>query len=307
MKTNPLVTIVVVTHSRQRELERCLASVACLTYSPFEVVVVDNASSDGTGDMVKRLFPTCRLIENRQNAGAAAGRNMGIAAAAGPYVLLVDDDCAVASESLTLMMDVMLNNPECTAVTPRIVNHFDGQAEPSVTLSYDINLWTGRLSVIRNPSGKQDPVEVPMLGGGFALMSKEVLQRVGGFDEGFFVPYEDADLSLRVRNLGYCIICNPSAVFYHWQIKSHQVPMAIQQLGIGSVDRAYYVARNKVMFICKHANPLQRLTFLLLFWPVYILIYNLVILRQGSLDVLYRYWQGVWAGLRYALGIRRAS
>ncbi len=148
-------------------------------------------------------------------------------------------------------------------------------------------------------------LDVPMLGGGFALFSREIFERVGGFDEEYFVPYEDADLSLRVRNLGYRIICNPAAVIYHWQIKSYQVPMAIQRLGIGSAGRAYYIGRNKVMVMCKHAKVHQRLVFLALFWPVYVSVYSVIILSQREFDILCRYWRGVWAGLAYACGLRK--
>ncbi len=119
---NPLVSAVIVTHNRRVELRRCLQSVGELTYSPVAIVVVDNASTDGTVEMVRRDYPMCRVVQNAENVGTAAGRNLGVTAAEGQCILLVDDDCAVARDSLQLMMDVMLRNADCAAVTPKIIN-----------------------------------------------------------------------------------------------------------------------------------------------------------------------------------------
>jgi GT2 family glycosyltransferase len=222
------VSVVVVNYNAGEELTRALHSIASdLAGRPWEAVVVDNASSDGSPDAIAS-DARVRVIRNAQNAGFARGVNQGIAATSAPLVLLVNPDCQVVPGAFEILARELAQSPSCAIAAPRIVNP-DGS--PQGNARGDPDMLTGlfgRTSVLRRllpglaPSTRnvvddrlRQTETVDWLSGACMLIRRSVLAQVDGFDERYFLYWEDADLCRRIRALGYDVRYVPAATAVH--------------------------------------------------------------------------------------------
>jgi N-acetylglucosaminyl-diphospho-decaprenol L-rhamnosyltransferase len=226
----PRVSAVVVSFNTREELLGCLQSLRDHARLPFETIVVDNASSDGSAEAVRATFPEVRLLENDHNRGFAAAVNRGLGKTEAPFVLLLNSDAQLRPGALGALLGFLLAHPEAAAVGPRVVG--PGGAEvsfgPFPTL---LSEWRQR-RLVRGAQGRSARVtsEVEALtrrdaapgwvSAACLLARKEALDRSGGLDEGFFLYHEDVDLCLRLRKAGWTLAFHPAAEVFHLRGKS---------------------------------------------------------------------------------------
>jgi GT2 family glycosyltransferase len=224
------VSVIVVNYNAGKELAHAIRSIAAdLPGRQWEAVVVDNASSDGSADAVAAAGDArVRVIRNERNVGFARAVNQGIAATSAPLVLLVNPDCELVPGVFETLAREMAQSPAHAIAGPRIVNP-DGT--PQGNARGDPDMLTGlfgRTSVLRRllpglgPSvrnvvdDRQRQTEtVDWLSGACVLIRRSVLAQVKGFDERYFLYWEDADLCRRVRALGYQVRYVPAATAVH--------------------------------------------------------------------------------------------
>jgi GT2 family glycosyltransferase len=178
----------------------------------LELVVVDNASGDGTPALVERAAPGARLIVNEINRGFAAAVNQAGRAAAGRHLLLLNPDARPEPDCIRRLLAELEATPGAALVAPQLV-YEDGAVQPSawpapglLALGYDAlllhNLWPrSRLRQVSAPGS--GAVDVDCLSGACLLVRRQVFEALGGLDERFFIYYEDTDLGLRARRAGY--------------------------------------------------------------------------------------------------------
>ena len=233
------ISIIIVSWNVKKDLANCLKSLQENPYAGnFEVVVVDNNSSDDTVETVKSNFPDVVIIDNDKNLGFAAGNNKGFEIAKGQYILLLNPDTIVHSAALDTLIMFMDDNPDVGACGPRLLNE-DGTIQGSVR-----RFPTFRASLYRHtifkPLGifkKQyrkwlmkdfdhdEQMDVDQLMGACLLVRKSVLDEVGGLDEDFFMYYEEVDLCYRIRKAGWRIVFTPESEVTHLGGRSaEQVP-----------------------------------------------------------------------------------
>lgn len=204
-------SVVVATYNRKELLRKCLAAIADQTLPAYEVIVVDDASTDGTGQMVQREFPTVLCARQNTNRGPAAARNRGIAVASGDVVAFTDDDCLVPREWLARLADGFARHPEVVGVSgyqqaPAALRTTNSVARAEYIMRQ--RRW-GRCANTEQVGGE----EIPGFGTNNAAYRREVLLEMGGFDERFPVAAgEDADLKRRVAQQGYKLLYIPLAV-----------------------------------------------------------------------------------------------
>lgn len=240
----PLVSVVVVTWNGREYLRACLAGLALQTYPNFEVVVVDNASTDGTDALVAAQAPDARLIRNSTNLGFAAANNVGIRATASRYVALLNNDAVPEPDWLAAIVRVADADESVGSVASKMVFAHDpatvnscGIALDPVGIAWD--LWGGY------PAATVDrPREIFGPCAGAALYRRAMLEDVGLFDEDYFAYLEDFDLAWRARLRGWRCLFEPSAVVRHAHAGT---------LGEGSPYKRYLLARNKIWTIAKCA------------------------------------------------------
>ncbi len=222
------LAIVVVSYNTAWHLKRCLLSIERnpLTLGSFVTVVVDNASTDGSPQLVREQFPWVYLIENDENLGFARGCNQGIRAVDAEYYLLLNSDAALMGDALDVLVSFMDTNPDVGAAGGLIITE-DGKIQPS-TLVYPtyFNLLFSRSSLFsklpvfrwkmeelrRVPD---DVTDVQALAGGFLMLRAEALKQVGLLDERFFIYIEDVDICRRLKKAGWRVVFNPNARILH--------------------------------------------------------------------------------------------
>ncbi|HEY3158709.1 MAG TPA: glycosyltransferase family 2 protein [Vicinamibacterales bacterium] len=233
MTPDPIYAAVLVNYNAGAELERALRSISDeLAGHPWEGVVVDNASIDGSPAAVETFAAHVRMINNGTNAGFARGVNQGVAATSAPYVLIMNPDCRLMAGAIGALRAVLDAHPQCAIVGPRILNP-DGSVQGSARGDPDMLTGLfGRTGMLRRVvpfmsiarrnvvadaairSG-QDSVVVDWLSGACMLARRDALAAVNGFDERFFLYWEDADLCRRLRARGCHVRYVPGATAIH--------------------------------------------------------------------------------------------
>ena len=227
--TVPLVSAILVNYNAGRELAMALQSIADdMAAQPWEAVVVDNASSDGSAGEVAAFAPHARLVQNRQNVGFARGVNQGLAATAASTVLIMNPDCRLEQGAFGVLNGELQRDEGVALVGPRILNP-DGSVQGSARGDPDMltglfgrstalrralpNLAVSKRNVVADAGGGS--TDVDWVSGACMLARRSALERVRGFDERYFLYWEDADLCRRLRGEGYRIRYVPTATAVH--------------------------------------------------------------------------------------------
>jgi GT2 family glycosyltransferase len=214
--TPPRVSVIVLNYNGCRWLGPCLDALAAQEHAPpCEVLVVDNASSDGSVPFLAERFPHVRVVRNAANLGFAAGNNAGARHAAGDWLCFLNNDTVVATDWLSRLYQGATSRPGFAAATSRVV-FLD---EPSrIDSAGDGYLRAGGAFKHghRGPAAAHlQPREVFGACGAAFVIRRDVFEALGGFDEQFFMVYEDVDLSYRLRLAGYRCWYAADAVVRH--------------------------------------------------------------------------------------------
>jgi hypothetical protein len=218
------VDVVVVSYNSDGDLRECVEPLAAV--ENVHVIVVDNASTDGSLEVIADL-PITR-IAREQNGGFGAGCNTGWRAGRAPYVLLLNPDARIDVGSLGRLVTVLEAAPGAGAIAPRIT-HIDGRLDysqrrfPRLRSTYARALFLHRLfptfpwvdEVVRDTAAYAKPGSPDWVSGACILVRRSVLEKLDGFDEGFFMYCEDIDLCRRLRDAGHELLYEPSATVVH--------------------------------------------------------------------------------------------
>jgi len=229
----PGVAAILVNYNAGGELARALRSIADeMAGHAWEAIVVDNASTDGSAASVDAFAPTVRLLRNAANVGFARGVNQGLAASTAPLVLIMNPDCRLVAGAVATLRGILDARPDCAIAGPRILNP-DGSVQGSARGDPDMLTGLfGRTTMLRRlvpflPVAKrnvvaedairsgEESVIVDWVSGACMLARRGALNTVHGFDERFFLYWEDADLCRRLRARGYRVRYVPGASAIH--------------------------------------------------------------------------------------------
>jgi GT2 family glycosyltransferase len=254
------VGIVILNWNGHDVLQDCLRSIFALGYPCFQVIVVDNGSTDVTTEMLERDYPNVLRIENKVNLGFAAGNNQGIRLAlerGNEYVLVLNNDTILDPDCLTRLVERAQSDSRIAAISPKI--YF---AQPPDSLWFaggTFNYWTGRNGHVgykKSDTGSWNAAEeVEFISGCALLTSRTAWQNIGGFDELLFTYSEDVDWSLRVRKAGFKLFYEPRAVVWHRESFS-TVRNGWQAIQL------YYCTRNPMVVMWKQGRWWHWITFL---------------------------------------------
>jgi GT2 family glycosyltransferase len=213
--SEPEISVVIVTWNGRRYLDACLRAVEAQQGVSTEVILVDNASTDGTAEFVRTSFPHVRVIALAENRGFAGGNNVGARAARGDCLAFLNNDTVVDSNWLRALRSGIELTSGFALATSRIVYMHDSSVIDSA--GDGLFRWGGAFKRHHGePSESADtPGEVFGVCGGACLMPKAVFDQLGGFDDDFFASHEDVDLSYRARLRGYRCRYVPDAIVRH--------------------------------------------------------------------------------------------
>lgn len=291
------IAVVIPNYNGRHLLKACLDALGRQIYPATEIVVVDNASGDGSAEYITAHFPAVKLIQFAENRGFAAAVNAGIRATTAPWVATLNNDTIPEPAWLQQLALALSGHPQVSMAAsqmlfvdpPNMINSA-GIAVDRAGIAWD---RCGGSPAIQTP---QEPCRVFGACAGAALYRRSTLLDIGLFDEDFFVYLEDVDLAWRAQSAGWSAMYVPAARVAHW----HSATMIE-----GSPFKSYLLGRNKVWLIVKN----YPLPYLLLYLPVIIfydmaaVVYGMFTRRELSL------LRGRLAGLRglsSALRKRRA-
>ena len=257
----PRISAVVVSYNTRDDLLRCLEALLAPGEPAMEVIVVDNASRDGSADAVRARFPATRVIANTANLGFSKANNIGLRAAAGEYALLLNSDCEVRPGAVAALAAVLDAHPKVALVGPC---HVGTDGRPQVSFGPNLTpvaewrqgrlvrgVKAGREEALRQAADRsQRECEPDWLSASCLLARRSALDAVGGFDELFFLYEEDVDLCLRIRRAGWRVVFTPTAeVVHHLGRSMDKAP--------GRARLEYH--RSHLRFYAKHNPVPQRL------------------------------------------------
>ncbi len=251
VSARPLCSVVVCSLNGERVLPGCLERVLASVGVEFELIVVDNGSTDATPTLVRERFPAARLISTGRNLGFAGGNNEGILAARGEIIVLLNDDTLVPPEWLAALAapfvrDARIGAAGCKLLYPDCVTvqHAGGVILP--------NGNTLHLGVNRRDEGQFDrPCEVPYVTGAALALRRAALEAVGLLDPAFFpIYFEEVDLQRRMSCAGWKIWYEPAAWLIHLESQSQ---------GAGSERFVYRYTRNRMRYLALQGLPAGRL------------------------------------------------
>jgi len=214
----PSVSIIIVNFNGKELLERCLTSLLTTNYPNFEIIVVDNASTDGSVQSIKKLFSSCpsiKIVENHENSGHAEGCNIGARVARGSYLVFLDSDTELKAEDwLWELVKVMESDESVGLAQAKVVLGKDKRRLDYVCTNIDaLGTWAATYGLKKDKF--KENLEILAASSGCCIVRRRIFNEVGGFDSDYFIYDDDTDLSLRARLLGYKILLVPSAVIVH--------------------------------------------------------------------------------------------
>jgi GT2 family glycosyltransferase len=274
MSPDPIVSILLVSYNTRAMTLACIGSVAAETTLPHELILLDNASPDGSAAAVAQAFPQVRLIASRRNHGFALGNNLAARAARGKYLLLLNPDTLVLDGAVDRLVAFAERTPEAGIWGGRTLNP-DGSLNPMSAFA-DQTLWslfcrTSGLalafprSALLNPElyggwARDSERAVDVVQGAFLLIRRDLWERLGGFDPSFVMYGEEADLCRRARAAGAAPRMTPEASIVHYEGAS----------SARRSDKDILIMKARVTLARRHLPAWQRplALFLLRMWPL---------------------------------------
>lgn len=296
-----LASVIITTRNRKNIVLDCLNSVLRMNYTNLEVILMDNASSDGTTEAVKKKFPRVKIVVSKKNLGIAGGRNAGLKVAKGGYILFLDSDTVVDINMATELINLIAKDAKIGIVVPKI--YFFDEPNRIWYAGAKVNLFTSRtknIGVYELDQGQYEQVYEVSHGPTAFLCRKEVIERIGDHEEKYFMSYADLDFAIRAKKNGFRVLFAPKAKLWH-RIATGQDRNSIRDLLGTFPPRAYYFARNRFIFMKRHAKKLNFMIFLILFTPGLFLYYTTKIILCREWKYLRMYLLGLVDGLRYVL------
>ncbi len=252
LKEYPTVSIVILNYNGGEDVLECLKSVTQIDYPSYEIIIVDNGSTDDSLLKIKKGYPQIRIIENKSNLGFAEGNNVGIRESAADYILLLNDDTVVGKSILKDLVGAIQTDPKIGIAGPEIL-YFD-VPDQIWSAGGKIGLfgYASHLGKGRKLESYNYPRFVPYICGCAMLIKKEVLNKIGLLDKEYFVYFEDADYCFRANKAGYRCLYVPSPTVWH-KVKAEWINNPIQ---------AYYSMRNPFVFARNNLRGLKKLIFI---------------------------------------------
>lgn len=250
--TQPYVILVILNTNRRADTLACLASLAETRYPNYHIIVLDNASTDGSVDAIRANFPAVQIIELTENLGYAGNNNVGIQAAlaqGADWVWLLNEDTLIDPACLATLVQEGNRDPRIGILGPMVYHH----DEPTFIQSGGGKLdrfWQGwHVAQNQRDQGQLTaPHQVDWIAGCAILVRRSVIEAVGMLDARFFYYWEETEWCVRAHKAGWSILHVPAAKIWHKGVTlRHRLKPSAQ----------YYDTRNHLLTLAKHGAPLS--------------------------------------------------
>lgn len=266
------ISIIIINYNTQKLLADCLKSI--YQNQPkfkFEIIVADNASQDGSSEMVKQDFPKARLLKNKSNLGFARANNQAAKISRGEYLLFLNSDTIIVNQALEKMADFLDQNSQIGIIGPKLVSK--NHRVQSHIIGYQLDLWGSLKNKLMEFLGKffseskgfqkiashwnleywgwSKPRSVDWVTGAALMVRKKLFSQIHGFDAKFFMYFEDQDLCLKAKKRNYQIYALPKAKIIHLSGQSFK----------DNFERLKAYRQSQKYFIIKNFGAFQEIIF----------------------------------------------
>ena len=249
----PKVSIIIVNYNGKELLQKCLDSLLKVNYDNFEIILVDNNSTDGTVEFITKNYPSLIIIKLDSNKGFAEPNNVAAKISKGKYLLFLNNDTVVTPNFIFEMVKVMETDKKI-AVCQSLLLKPDG----SVDSSGD---FIDHLGVVYNSKTKIDEIrEVSSARGASMLVRSDIFEKLDGFDQKFFITFEDVDLCWRSWILGYRVLIIPTSIVYH------EGGITIKKI---KSEIAFHGFKNQLAMKITNFEPILAMRNMMLFFGIY--------------------------------------
>jgi len=219
-KENIILSVILVNYNGKDYISKCLDSIKeSIQGIKSEIIVVDNHSTDGSAEILQKNHPDIRLLRNHKNLGFSKANNQGLRASSGNYILIINPDTRLYSNSIKKLLAEIKKSPDIGGVGPALINN---KKDVQVSFGGRVNFFSEALKKTflnrfykyqLKKNGKKRDVE--WLSAACFMSTQEVLKKAGMFDEKFFLYFEDIDLCKRIRKEGWRLVYQPEAKVFH--------------------------------------------------------------------------------------------
>lgn len=285
-----LVSVVFPTMNRIEDLIKCIESLNASTHEKIEIIIADNGSTDGSAEIIRKMYPEVIIQENEHNLGSPIAINNCIKASKGEFILRLDDDEIVEPETIERMLGVLKSDPKIGMVG--CLYFYTEEPNLLRMAGYDMNMWIGKTKVYGQDQEYHgqlsENIERDATGGGSHLARRSTFEEIGLYDETYFLNYEDVDWCLRLKRAGYKIVVVGSTRLYH----KRGGGMSLKE----NPFRVYLLNRAFVLFMKKNAG-LKNLFFLPFFFATKFPLTIFQFLKKGHIESARVAAKGVFDGL----------
>jgi len=230
-------------------LEDCLSSILALDYPDFEVVMVDNGSTDGSVELVRQKFPSVHVVENGSNLGYARGFNAGLeyaAARGAEYFLIMNNDTVIDRDALAALVEAAQSLPKAGFVTGKVYFYDEPDRLQTVGKKEDPIVWNGdHIGWLEKDVGQYETVEErAFLDDVMTLVDRRLYDEIGGYDPQFFLQAEEFDWQARAKKRGWRFYYTPKAKIWH------RVSMSMG--GAGNPIGRYFDTRSRMVVMARY-------------------------------------------------------
>lgn len=294
----PKISVIVLNWNSRAMTAECIRSLLATDGPDFQILVVDNGSTDGSVEMLSQEFPQIAVLPQQSNLGFAAGCNVGIRHALvndAEYLLLLNNDTFVAPDFIREMLAAIESDPHIGAVCPKI--YFADEPKAIWYAGADFSLWTGsgkhRGWKVDDRGQFDGNLEITQATGCAMFVRCSALRDVGFLDEQFWSYAEDLDWSVRFLKLGYRLVFAPKARLWH-----RCGATAVKLMGAGSQAlRQFLSTRNTVFLARKHLSWWQAPTFVFGFIFNHLIFYTVLRLWRRDFRAVAAIYKGLTQGL----------
>jgi GT2 family glycosyltransferase len=284
----PLVSIVTLTWNTTEVTCDFLRSInAHCSYPNLEIIVVDNGSTVDPTPVFKDIRQDVQVLLNGINLGFTGGNNVGIKAAKGDFLFIVNNDTEFTPGLLEGLVEVFFQHPDAGMVSPKF-HYFFHKGTIEYAGYHPVNPFTGRNSMVgckEKDAGQYETLSTTHYAhGGGMMVPRKVINEVGALPEEFFIYYEELDWSEQIKRKGYNIYYQPKSLIYHKESMT---------TGKESPFKAFYHTRNRILFMKRNMNGLQKAIFFSYFTLFTIPKNTLKFIVKKQFRHLKSFWKGI--------------
>jgi GT2 family glycosyltransferase len=257
------------------------------TYKNLEIIIVDNCSTDDPTSVFKVVCEDVQVLRNHKNLGFSGGNNVGIKAAKGEFLFIVNNDTEFTPGLIENLLETFDQKPDAGIVCPKF--HYFFKKGTIEYAGYNrVNIFTGRNGMIgckEQDEGQYEQIkETHYAHGGGMMVRRAVIETVGAMPEEFFLYYEEFDWSEQIKRKGYKIYYQPKALIYHKESMT---------TGKSSPLKTFYLTRNRILFMRRNI-PLPGLLIFIFYFTFFTIPKNTItLLLKGQSDHLRSFWKGI--------------